>query len=178
MDSAGWADDEGDLVARARQGDQGAFVTLVERSRGPAWGVCLRITGNSVDAEDALQDALAAAWKNFARFQGRSRFSTWLYRIAANAALATAKKRGLVAEVVTDSPDPRSDVGDRVADAERVRDALMKLSAERREALVLRIYGDLTYDEIAKHQRIPIDTVKTRIFRARKELEGYLAPTA
>lgn len=169
--------DERELVARARAGDQDAFVTLAEKSRGAVWAVCLRITGNPHDAEDAMQDALAAAWRGIARFRGESRFSTWLYRIASNAALAVAEKRGLVVEEPTDVVSPHRDVGDRVADADRVQAALATLSPEIREAFVLFIYGDMTYAEIARQQGgVPLNTVKTRIFRAREALEKALSP--
>ncbi len=171
-------DDEGALVARVRNGDQRAFVELAERSRGPVWGVCLRITGNPHDAEDAMQDTLAAAWRYFDRFEGRSRFSTWLYRIALNAAVAIVKKRGIVAEHVGDPAAPQSAVSDRVADVERVREALLKLPLQRMEALVLREYGDFTYEEIARRQGTALDTVKSRIFRARKELAEILAASS
>lgn len=167
-------DDERELVRRAHEGDEHAFVELVERSRSRVWAVCLRITGNPHDAENALQDALAAAWRNVRSFRGEARFSTWLYRIASNAALAVVDKRGLVADHTVDRPTHARDVGDRVADADRVQAALMTLSPDLREALVLRVYGELTYAEIARQQAVPIDTVKTRIFRARRALEQQL----
>jgi RNA polymerase sigma factor (sigma-70 family) len=159
-------EEESLLLERVREGDQRAFGELVGRSRGPAWAVCLRITGNTHDAEDALQDTLASAWRNVHRFRGESRFSTWLFSIATNAALAVVRRR-LPSEEERDVPSPARDLGDRVADAERVQVTLMQLPENFRAALVLRVYGDLTYDEIATHQGIPVQTVKSQIHRAR-----------
>lgn len=81
-------DEEATLVRRAQALDEGAFVELVTANRGAVWAVCLPITGNPHDAEDAVQDTLVAAWRNIARFRSESSFSTWPFRIASNAALA------------------------------------------------------------------------------------------
>jgi RNA polymerase sigma factor (sigma-70 family) len=165
-----------DEVARARQGDERAFAALVDAHSSAAWAVCLRITGNRHDAEDALQDALVAAWSGIARFRSDARFSTWLFRIASNAALATVRRRPTVSDHV-DGFAGGADPGDRVADADRVQHALMALPETFRVALVLRVYGDLSYDDIAVHQRIPVQTVKSRLSRARSMMAELLAPT-
>ncbi len=85
--------DDAELILLCRHGDQHAFAELVGRYRNNAWGVCLQITGNHTDAEDALQETLVAAWRNLDKFRGESRFNTWLHRIAANAALAVLRRR-------------------------------------------------------------------------------------
>jgi RNA polymerase sigma factor (sigma-70 family) len=167
-------DDEAALVRRARVGDDGAFAELVDADRGAVWAVCLRITGNRADAEDALQDTLLAAWRNLAQFRSDAKFSTWLFRIAANAALAIVRRRPEIAEsfdLVAFTADP----GDQVADADRVQTALMALPETFRVALVLRIYGDLSYEDIAVHQGIPVQTVKSRLWRARSMMQELLA---
>lgn len=168
------ADDEATLLQRVRDGDQRAFMDLVGRHRGPVWAVCLRITGNQHDAEDALQEALTAAWQNIAKFRGDARFSTWLYRIASNAALAVVRRRPEVSDSEYDIPSGQRDLGDRLADRERVQAALLKLPEVFRVALVLRVYGDFTYEDIAVHQGIPVQTVKSRISRARTMMEDLL----
>lgn len=167
--------DEALLVRGARAGDEGAFVDLVAANRAAVWAVCLRITGNPQDAEDALQDALVAAWRNIAQFRADARFSTWLFRIAANAALAVVRRRSKVVADI-DFLGFGSDPGDRVADADRVQTALMALPETFRVALVLRIYGDLSYEDIAVHQGIPVQTVKSRLWRARSLMQDLLAP--
>ena len=170
-------DDEAALVHRACAGDECAFVDLVAADRSAVWAVCLRITGNRSDAEDALQDTLLAAWRNLAQFRSDARFSTWLFRIAANAALAIVRRRPEVVEtfdVVSVCGDP----GDRIADADRVQTALMALPETFRVALILRIYGDLSYEDIAVHQGIPVQTVKSRLWRARSMMHDLLAPAS
>ncbi|RIJ76137.1 sigma-70 family RNA polymerase sigma factor [Nakamurella silvestris] len=167
------------LLERARSGDDRAFEELVGLHKRHIWAVCVRITRNSSDAEDALQDALTAAWQHIGKFRGEAKFSTWLHRIAANAALAVVRRRKDVAladvqpegvEVADDGPDPY----ERIAQADRVQAALAELPENFRVAIVLREYGDMTYDEIAVHQGVPVQTVKSRINRARTALATIL----
>lgn len=170
---------ESELIERCRAGDQGAFAELVARSHSRIWAVCVQITTHRQDAEDALQDALTAAWQNLDSFRGTSRFSTWLYRIAANSSLAIVRKRG------RETPEDEIDLGeaagsvtaDRVADVDAVRRALDQLPEQFRVAIVLREYADMSYAEIAEHQGIGVQTVKSRINRARAQLVRILAPS-
>lgn len=163
------------LLERARSGDQRAFAQLVEPLRNRLWGICLRTTGNRADAEDALQDCLIAAWTHLGTFRGESGVATWMYRIAANAALAIVRKRR---EVTTfddiEIVDPRRDADDAIADRDLVRRALETVPEVYRVALVLREFGDLTYDEIAAHQGVPVQTVRSRINRGRKALKAAI----
>lgn len=167
--------DDDELIDRCRQGDSRAYSDLVSRYRTRTWAVCLQITGNRDDAEDALQDALTAAWQNIDRFRGTARFSTWLHRIAANAALATVRRRR---EVAVDEIDLGAhsgpSVAERVVDVDAVRQALAALPEEYRAAVVLREYADLSYAEIAEHLGIPVQTVRSRINRARTRLVSSL----
>jgi RNA polymerase sigma-70 factor (ECF subfamily) len=167
---------EAELLDLARDRDPQAFVDLVTRYRGPAWAVCLRITGNPHDAEDALQEALTAAWRNLDRFRGDARFGTWLHRIAANAALAVVRRRR---DLPTDDDAfERAAPGDAFAardESDRIQTALRRIPEDFRVALVLREYGDLTYEEIAAHQGIPVQTVKSRLNRARRAMAELLA---
>lgn len=171
--------DEDELIARARSGDAAAFGTLLEPHRSRLWSVCLRITGSHHDAEDALQDALTVAWLHLDRFRGESRLGTWLYRIAANAALAVVRRRR---DVPTgewaDDVHTTGDHAGRVADVALVRAAIATLPEAFREALVLREIGDLTYEEIAAHQGVGVQTVKSRLNRARGALADALADAA
>ncbi len=167
--------DEAALVRVACAGDERAFVELISTDRAAVWAVCLRITGNPHDAEDALQDALVAAWRNITQFRADAKFSTWLFRIAANAALAIVRRRCELVENV-ELVGVGGDPGDRVVDADRVQTALMTLPETFRVALVLRIYGDLSYEDIAVHQGIPVQTVKSRLWRARSMMQELLAP--
>ncbi len=143
--------------------------------RDRTWAVCYRILGNVHDAEDALQDALMISWRNLDRFRGDARFSTWLHRIAANAALTILRRRR---EVPEDDIDVGSDVerpfADQLADEDALQRALARLPEDFRTAVVLREWGDLSYAEIAAAQGIPIQTVKSRLNRARRAVAELL----
>jgi RNA polymerase sigma factor (sigma-70 family) len=168
---------EATLVAQAREGDERAFAELVSPCRRVLFAVCMRICGNEADALDATQDALVAAWRHLDRFDGRSRFSTWLYRIAHNAALMQVRRRrdlpGLPDGPESAVPDPSADVDTVLT----VRWALERLPPDFRAALVLREYAELSYAEIADIQGIPENTVRSRIARARQAMVRLLAET-
>ena len=166
---------EADLLTWAQEGDEQAFTRLVEAHRDVLYAVCYRVCGNPQDAQDALQNALLAAWRNIGRFQGRSKLSTWLYRIAHNAPLATVRKKVATpaSDLIMDGPAVRGGDGS-VDDVEAVRWALARIPPDFRAALVLREYHDLTYAEIAEIQGIKVETVKTRIARGRQAVAALL----
>lgn len=166
---------EADLIARVRAGDSAAFTELVAPHRTRLWGVCLRVTGSHTDAEDALQDCLLAAWRNLDRFRGEAAIGTWLYRIAANAAVAVVRRRREVAGEVPDRADPATPTDDVLAVRDEIEAALRLVPTDFRVALVLREYGDLTYEEIAAHQGVGVQTVKSRLNRARAAVRAALA---
>ena len=170
--------DETDLLVKARAGDQRAFAELVTMHRTHVWAVCLNIVGNQADAEDAMQDTLIAAWQNLSKFRGEAKFSTWLHRVAANAALAVIRKRKAKTDIVdfndTEHPilveDDAPAFDDQLAIRDQLRMALAEIPEDFRTALVLREFGDMTYEQIAEHQGIPVQTVRSRLNRARKQL--------
>ncbi|MFW0783655.1 sigma-70 family RNA polymerase sigma factor [Gordonia sp. CPCC 206044] len=179
--------DEAVLLMQAREGDQHAFAQLAGAHRTQVWAVCLNICGNHHDAEDALQNTLVAAWQNLHKFRGEARFSTWLHRIASNNALMVVRRRK-ANTTLTDFDDPEQAVqladddggttfDERVALQDAVRDALAKLPDDFREAVVLREFGDLSYADIAAHQGIGVQTVKSRLNRARSQLGDLLRDT-
>lgn len=172
--------DESVLLMRARDGDQQAFADLVTLHRNQLWAVCLQICGHQHDAEDALQATLIAAWRNLDKFRGEARISTWLHRIAANNAVEVVRKRKPNTQVA-DFGDPDLPIqledrpggiafDERIALRDSLREALAALSDDLREAVVLREFADFTYHDIAEHQRVGIQTVKSRLNRARKQL--------
>lgn len=170
-------DAEAALLAAARAGDQGAFRTLWQSAERPAYSVCLHVTGNHHDALDALQDTQLAAWRGLTRFQHRASFSSWVYAIGRNAALAVVRRRGQPEELPEDRPDGRTPFDEVLADRLAVRDALAALPQSRRDALLLWV-GGLSYAQVAAELGAPIDTVKVWIFRARKALREALAPAS
>lgn len=158
------------LVARARGGDDRAFAELVTKHRSHIWAVCVRITNNGADAEDALQEALTAAWQHLDKFRGDAKFSTWMHRIAANAALSVVRRRRDTVMSEIEIEDNGRDQYREFDETDRVQAALRQVPNDFRAALVLREYGGLSYEEIAAHQGIPVATVKTRLNRARTAL--------
>lgn len=164
------------LVQRAQRGDNAAFTELVRNAHGRMWAVCLSITGNPYDAEDALQNALTAAWQNIGKFEPRARFSTWAYRIASNAALQVVRgKRDTPdADIGLEQPAPGSPIAEQVTATIVVRRALEQLPLDFKEALVLREYAGMNYHEIAEHQRVGVQTIKSRLNRARGRLREAL----
>lgn len=165
------------LVHRAREGDRQALEQLLRRHHQRVWAICRRIAGNDADAADATQEALIAVVRNLHRFDGRSRFTTWLYRVATNACLDEIRRRSrrpvavpTVDERTVTAPDHATDVVDRRI----VDEALTALSPEFRAAVTLRDLCDLDYATIAEILDIPPGTVRSRIARARAELADRL----
>jgi RNA polymerase sigma-70 factor (ECF subfamily) len=145
--------------------------------------VCRRITGQDADAADAAQEAMILVVRNLDRFDGRSTFGTWIYRIATNASLdelRRRKRRGTVTGIEddighADRGDPAGTVRiDAVADHLAIEAALRGLSEEYRLPVVLRDVADLDYAEIAAVLDLPPGTVRSRIARGRAALAKAL----
>ncbi|MGW0039246.1 RNA polymerase sigma factor [Gordonia sp. NPDC003376] len=166
---------EAELLARAQTGDAAAFTELVGAHRDRMWAICLRTTGNRTDAEDALQEALVAAWRALPRFRGDARLSTWLFRIASNAALAQIRKRSDADDIDDVDFSADVDIAGQIVVADRIADALAQVPDAYRATFVLRVYGDLSYADIAEAQGIGLQTVRSRISRARTILADLLA---
>jgi RNA polymerase sigma-70 factor, ECF subfamily len=161
------------LLAAHLRGDPRAFGTLVARHERRIYGLCLRVLGNREDAEDATQEAFLAALRKAATFRRAAAFSTWLYRIAVNAATDQARRRGR-ARLATLDPedagvvaDPGSDLGEAVTVAVAVQTALTKVPEEFRVAVVLCDLYRLPYADAAQILEVPVGTVKSRVFRGR-----------
>ncbi len=177
------AADEQRLVVAARAGDRAALERLLREHQPRIHALCRRITGNDADALDATQEALIAIVRGLPRFDGRSRFSTWTYRVATNASLDELRRRrrrpavGLPeqAGAPVDVPDLRPGPADQVADRLDVDAALADLPADFRSAVVLRDLCQLDYAEIAEVLEIPAGTVRSRIARGRAQLADRLA---
>lgn len=163
------------LLDAAIRGDAKSFEALATQYRTMIWSVCLRITGNTYDAEDALQDTLLAAWRGMARFRRESGFGTWVYRIAANAALGIVRSRRSTEIEVNDAFAPERDFAEKLAEADLVQQTLKTMPVDLRVALVLRELCDYTYAQIGEYQGVGVPTVKSRISRARQAFEAAVA---
>jgi RNA polymerase sigma-70 factor (ECF subfamily) len=167
---------DGDLVAAAKAGDVDALDTLLRRHYERIHTLCRRMTGSDADAADAAQEALIAIARGLHRFDERSTFATWVYRVATNACLDELRRRKRrpvpaelsgVAVVVGDSADA-------IAVRLDVDAALARLPTEFRIAVVLRDLSGLSYEEIAGVLDIPPGTVRSRISRGRALLAEQL----
>jgi len=167
-----------ELVEQVRRGEPGAFEALVQETHRPIYSLVFRIVGNAEDAADVTQDVYLRVWRGIRGFRGDANFSTWLYRIAANAALTYLKRRarGGIPTDPADVPDaPASDGSEERADAELLEEALATLAPTQRAVVVLKdVYG-WTCEEIAKQMGPAEGAVKVRLFRARQRLADELA---
>ena len=168
------------LLAAHLRGDPRAFGELVSRHERRIYGLCLRILGNRQDAEDATQEAFLAALRKAAGFRRAAAFSTWLYRIAVNAATDQARRRGRARLVALDPEDaglavaPGGELGEVVAAAVAVQTALTQVPEEFRVAVVLCDLYRVPYADAAQILEVPVGTVKSRVFRGRLALAERL----
>ncbi len=183
------------LAADAAAGDERAFEALVERYRGRVYRLACRLTGLEGDAQDALQETFLQVHRGLPSFRGESRFSTWLYRIATNAALMARRARARRPAASLEEFLPRFDAGgghaaepadleaaaradellDRRLLAEKAREGVERLPEPYRDAFVLRDLEDLPTAEVAALLGIESAAVRQRVHRARLMLRGYLS---
>ena len=178
---------ESRLAHEARAGKASALAKLLQMHQQRTYRMCLRMLGSEDAAADAAQDTLLRAVRAIGTFDERSRFSTWLTRIAINVCLTRARSEKLRRHQSLEAPGPGTDQtpsGERLEsreqttarrveqaeDRERVLEALGALDAEARAILLLRDGHDLEYEQIAELLGVAVGTVKSRLFRARKAL--------
>lgn len=163
-------DDE--LMGQIREGSGTAFELLFERYRAPVWRFFRRRTPDAGRAEELAQDTFVAVLEAAARYETRGAFRAFLFGIAYNVLLADRRKAAHRASEPLDQDFPAS-AGDPDAGL-WVRQALKQLHANDREVLMLREYEQLTYEEIAAVRQIPLNTVRSQLFRARMALRDAL----
>ena len=168
--------DDAVWVARCLKGDSASFETLVLRYQRVLYTVALRLTGNPEDARDVTQNTFIRAYQRLETYDPERRFFSWIYRIAVNESLNYLRVRrphdpleDTIEAVAGEDPVERRQIG------ERVQSALMELTREYREVVVLRYFGELSYEEIGETVGIPEKTVKSRLFSARQRLAEILS---
>jgi RNA polymerase sigma-70 factor (ECF subfamily) len=183
----------GQLVSAAQTGKREAVERLLAEARPRLMALAMRVLGDADDAEDAVQEATIKVWRNLGRFEGRAQFTTWLHRIAINAALDRLRRRGSV-RIASGAPDEHhhhaSDASDfappetperiyaRAETAVVVKRAMDSLSETHGEALRLCDIEGETYATIATVTACPIGTVMSRLFHARRKLARALTETS
>ncbi|HUG53123.1 MAG TPA: sigma-70 family RNA polymerase sigma factor [Vicinamibacteria bacterium] len=173
-------EDDRQAVEAWRRGDREAFDRLVERYQRDVYRLCYRYVNNHHDASDLAQEAFLKAFRAMGSFRGDSAFSTWLYRIAVNTCLNFRSARRLPSTELDDNIADRSrGVADRMEEDElsaKVRDAVSRLPEKQRATLILKVYQDLTHEEVARILGSSVGTVKANLFHAlgnlRKALGG------
>ena len=177
---------EGQLIAAAKNGHGAAFGVLCERHEEMILRVTIRITRNREDAEDAVQDSFMNAFVHLVNFDERSRFATWLTRIAINSALGQLRKKRGIREIPMDEPSPAGDsrphieIADRAPNPEEgyrlherreiVGRAVRRLRSRNRQVVEVHQLGEFSVKETARILGISIAAAKARMFHARAAL--------
>ena len=182
-----------ELVARSKTGDTESFNQLVRRWERPIYALAYRTLGREEDARDVTQETFLRAFRALSGFKGDAKFSSWLYRIALNLCRDWMRKErraplvpvpeGVEVEDMAAERGPSESVEDLAARAELGREvarAMALLPSEQRQAIILKEYHGLTFQEIADLMRCPLSTVKTRVYQGlstlRKQLGEQMTP--
>ena len=161
------------LMLDFQRGSKEAFTELFARYRQPIYGYFRRRLADAARAEELAQDTFLAVLKAVARYEPRALFRTYLYGIAMFQ-LAAERRKAAHREACLDASTVDPPAAGNTEGAVAVRQALAKLASDEREVLILREYEQLSYAEIAALQRVPVNTVRSRLFRARMALRELL----
>jgi RNA polymerase sigma-70 factor (ECF subfamily) len=183
--------DEAELVKRARKGDLGAYDELVQRYQERIYATVYHMTANHEDANDLAQEAFIKGFQALKSFKGGSSFYTWVYRIAVNKTINFLKQRKNRSQMSLNDLDfnaehdpdlvalisdktPRREAG-LTELQEKLNEGMQKLSEPHRLVVTLHDVQGLSHEEIAKIMGCNIGTVRSRLFYARQQLQGFLA---
>lgn len=180
-----------ELVRSVLAGDRDRFGELVTRYQGRLVNYLYRLVRNLDEAHDLAQEVFVRVYQALDRFDPQYRFSTWLFRVAQNAAIDLIRKRRFRLVPLTRPDEDGEGTYDLELEADdpgalaeleseergqQIRRAIDGLPWEYRELILLRHYGELAYDEIAQAKGMPLGTVKNKLFRARQMLKAALEP--
>lgn len=177
---------EKELIDRARQGDRKAFGSLIDLYWKLIYKLAYKLCGDLNDADDLTQETFIAAFRRLGEFKQKSRFTTWLYRIAVNLQRNCGRHWRKLQFISLDVPQEDEEGGEinaqfedkkqsleELETAALIKEALAVLSPEVRTVIVLRYLEGYTLEEIAEICKIPSNTVSTRIFRGLDQLRKY-----
>lgn len=181
---------EAAAVAQVLAGDRDAFRVLVDAHSRSIFNLAFRMTGNQQDADEVVQETFLRAYKSLDRFEGKSKFSTWIYRIAVNRCLDMLEKKKISGDyTISDDPDPEEQtvqVASTEAGPERqllsreanekIALAMKTLTPTERIAFTLRHMEGRSIEEISKTLKVKENAAKNTIFRAVKKLRINLEP--
>ncbi|PYQ50245.1 MAG: RNA polymerase subunit sigma-24 [Acidobacteria bacterium] len=180
--------DDRALVARILEGDRDRFTDLVRRYEKRVINYVYRITHRYEEAHDLAQDIFVKVYLALDRYDSKYQFSTWLFRIAQNAAIDVLRKKTVIevplARPTEDEPQKEREFADPGVSPYRalknkqlgaaIEKAVENLPPDYRELIQLRHFAELSYEEIASMKRLPLGTVKNKLFRARNLLKEQL----
>ena len=160
------------VIERVLAGDSEAFNLLIRRWERPIYNFIVRLIGDRDEAMDLSQDCFMKAYRELRTLKDRDRFSSWLYRIAHNACLSRLRKNHgkTWVELDPEAGHANTPVENRLA----VEKALGQLPPDQREVVILKVFQDLKFEEIAIIQDAPISTVKSRLYMAFDKLRSIL----
>jgi len=173
------------LIALAKQGDEEAFASLFETHKRRVYSLCLRMTGNTTEAEDLTQEAFLQLFRKISTFRGESAFSTWLHRLAVNVVLMHLRRKGLQ-QVSLDEPDAsqdepvKRDYGDDdrrlLGSVDRIglSQAIEELPPGYRAVFVLHDIEGYEHNEIAEIMNCSVGNSKSQLHKARMKLRDWL----
>lgn len=182
-------DNDSELITKALDGNQGAFRELAERHRSSVYHIVYKIVHDMETANDLVQETFMKAFASLTSYRSEYRFTTWLYKIAANCSIDYLRKKRIKAlsldrQLEGNDSNHQMDVADYSYHPERdlelkeqrvsIEEAILSLPSKYREVIIYRHKDDKSYEEIADLLGIPIGTVKARIFRARELLKKKL----
>ncbi|OOB79694.1 MAG: RNA polymerase [Epulopiscium sp. Nele67-Bin001] len=180
---------EAKLIKRVKKGDVKAFEELIQQYEPIIYNTCMKILKNEHEAYDAAQEVCIKVWKQIDRFEGNSKFSTWVYRVTTNQCLDILRKHKSQKVVSiemgnNDEGDWSLDVEDTTQDilkhiennemVDALKLALSELKEEHRQVILLRDVEDYSYEEISQKLSISLGTVKSRLSRGRQNLRNIL----
>ena len=166
-------------LERARQGDKQAFGQLVQAYQRPLFNLTYRMLGNPDEAEDAAQEAFLRAFANLGKYNTDHKFSTWLFSIANHHCIDRLRKRRITWMSIDDNPVLQNLEGDapkpetsalRREESGEIQQLLNQLEPEYRMPLILRYWEEYSYEEIGQAMDLSLAAVKSRLFRARKQM--------
>ena len=180
---------EAEAIDRARQGDSESFEALYALHKRRVYSLCLRMTGNTAEAEDLTQEAFLQLYRKIATFRGESAFSTWLHRLAVNVVLMHLRKKNLATVSLEESLEPqqedgpKKDVGTRdnllagTIDRVNLERAIDSLPRGYRVIFVLHDVEGYEHNEIAEMMGCSIGNSKSQLHKARMKLRDFLRTT-
>ena len=179
------------LIDKALGGSERSWVSLVKRYEGLVYNYCLRMTFNSSDAMDLMQEVFLAVYRNLPSYRGQGQFKGWMMRIAANKTTDFLRSRGrnplhrageVTDESFSEDGDFHSAPSQSIDPArhhlqasknKQIRDVLNKLTDDQKQVVELKFFQHFTFEEISHQTGVSVNTLKTRLYTALKQLKGF-----